>query len=81
MAHHKRKKARVNMGSGSQNYLKRKHGEDWRWMQDTPKWWHVLHHSRPHRRATKRLETKIMKGEDPDDIAWPVARKPHIYYW
>lgn len=84
MAHHKRKRPRASMGRGSDNDLKRKYANDpqgWHWYRNTPSSWNLVFHTRPHRRATKRLENKIMKGEDPDGIAWPVARKPHIYYW
>lgn len=81
MAHHKRKKARANQRTGSKNDLKRKFGYDWYWLRDEPLWWDVIHHRRPTRRANKRCEVKIMKGEDPDNIAWPLYKKPHIYYW
>lgn len=84
MAHHKRKRPRILTGSGSKNGLARemkKRQIEWRWYQNTPTSHHILFHHRPKRRAVKCFEAKIMKGEDPDNIAWPIARKPHHYYW
>lgn len=84
MAHHKRKKARIHMGIGSSNDLRRrfeKEGTHWKWYRMTPSSWHQVYHHRPRRRKERQLEVKIMKGEDPDGLAWPVARKPHNYYW
>lgn len=82
MAHHKRKKARTRMSQGSQNYIKRALGkEDWRWYADSPSAHNILYHSRPKRRDTRHLERMIVKGQDPDEIVWPHAKKPIIYYW
>ena len=50
-------------------------------MRQWPAWHDILFHSRPHRRATQRLAWEIVRGADPDDIAWPLRRKPHKYYW
>lgn len=51
-------------------------------MNRWPAWWDRLFHTRPKRVATKRLERAILRGADPDDLAWPLnSRKPHIYYW
>lgn len=50
-------------------------------MGSYPAWWDREFHTRPHRAATKRLERKIITGADPDDIVWPLRRKPHRYYW
>jgi hypothetical protein len=41
----------------------------------------IIFHTRPQRRVTRQLEHRITRGADPDDIAWPLLRKPHIYYW
>lgn len=84
MAHHKRKRPRSHMGQGSSNDIAREmkeRGLEWRWYQNTPSSHHIVFHHRPKRRETKRLLTQILKGEDPEKVAWPVARKPHIYYW
>lgn len=51
------------------------------WMNSWPAWWDLVFHRRPPRRRTKRLEQAVMQGRDPDDIAWPVAKKPHNYFW
>ena len=84
MAHHKRGKARVQMGQGSTNNLKRRfkgNTEKWKWYKGTPSAHNIIFHHRPRRREERRLETQIKKGVDPDGIAWPTARKPHHYYW
>lgn len=48
----------------------------------TPAHWNILHHSRPRRRRTAQLATKLLKGTEPDDLVWDLGnRKPHIYYW
>lgn len=84
MANHKRKRPRSLAGMGSCNDLKREFADDpqgWHWYRSTPSSWNIVFHHRPKRREIKRLEQKILKGEDPDNIAWPMARKPHVYYW
>ncbi len=48
----------------------------------TPKWWRKLHMSRPRRRENTVACIRIMKGDDPDGMAFPLGnRKPHVYYW
>lgn len=84
MAHHKRKRSRALSGIGSCNDVIRemkKRGESWRWYESTPSSHHIVFHHRPKRREVKRLEQAIVKGADPDDIPWPLAKKPHVYYW
>lgn len=51
-------------------------------MASYPAWWDRLFHTRP-RRAREKLMTKaILAGKlDADNIAWPLAKKPHIWYW
>lgn len=51
------------------------------WMYWYPAWHDILFHRRPHRRATKEVEGKLLRGADPDDLVWPVSKKPHVYYW
>jgi hypothetical protein len=47
-----------------------------------PRWHDILYHNRPHRSATKRLERAVLMGwVDAEDAAWPLAKKPHQYYW
>lgn len=84
MANHKRKKARSHMGQGSSNYLKRKFKDtpfEWKWWQGTPSSHNIIFHHRPRRRKERELSRKILKGADSNNIAWPLAKKPHEYYW
>ena len=37
----------------------------------TPQW----------RARSHKCERQIMRGSDPDGLAWPLYTKPHIYYW
>ena len=51
-------------------------------MSGSPRNWDILHHSRPHRRRTDKLVRNIMIGKaDPEATSWPLAHKPHIYYY
>ena len=48
----------------------------------TPKWWRKLHMTRPKRREDAYLCMRIIKGDDPEGIAFPLGNhKPHVYYW
>ncbi len=48
----------------------------------TPQWWIKDYMTKPRRRESTRLCYSIIKGEDPENIAWPLGnKKPHIYYW
>ncbi|WP_159805487.1 hypothetical protein [Litoreibacter roseus] len=86
MAHYKRKRSRLkgrNKGysaKGLERRLKVK-AEDLRWLQNYPRWHDKLHHIRPSRRAERKRERELLKGIDPDNLAWPVSRKPHHYFW
>ena len=51
------------------------------WMGSWPAWWDIIYHRRPHRARTKALKRKLMAGVDPDNVVWPVPKKPHNYYW
>ena len=47
-----------------------------------PGWWNRIHHIRPARRLCHQIEQALLTGDlDPDDATWPVAKKPHVYYW
>lgn len=46
-----------------------------------PKWWDILHHTRPHRAKSKAITKKVMMGADAEDVSWPLNHKPHSYYW
>lgn len=59
-----------------------KRGIHYYWLDNWPSAWDLVYHRRPPRRRTKALEGVVMRGDrDPDDIAWPLAKKPHLYYW
>jgi len=53
----------------------------WRWLCSEPRWWRTLHKHKPRRSATKELINKIYKGYDIEDLAYPLDKKPWIYYW
>jgi hypothetical protein len=53
----------------------------WRY-DNTPKYWRKLHMTKPRRRANAFFCMRIMKGVDPDGMAFPLGNhKPHWYYW
>lgn len=84
MANYKKRKSRVCMGRGSHNDLKRRFKDDtsrWLWWMGTPRYWRLTQMTRPKRRLEKKLLHDILRGADADDIAWPVTKKPHWYYW
>ncbi len=48
----------------------------------TPKWWMKLYMTRPRSRVNKKLCHAVLRGKDPDGIAFPLGNsKPHEYYW
>lgn len=52
------------------------------WMANWPRYWDILHHTRPTRRREKVLINRVLGGKiDPEDAAWPLHKKPHKYYW
>ena len=73
MANYKRGYPRTSARSGrnSRGY----------WLAHWPRWHDIVFHTRPRRREETRLLSKVMHDGDPDMIAWPVSKKPHIYYW
>ena len=84
MAHFKRKRARsASSGSYSANGLTRRLGigDDKIIGWGYPRSWDKIMHTRPTRAARRRLEHKVLRGADADDMTWPCGRKPHIYYW
>lgn len=53
-----------------------------RFPRGTPKWWRKLHMTRPKRRENALYCFRVMKGEDPEGMAFPLGNcKPHVYYW
>ena len=82
MANFRRNKPRLRTSRG---YSRRTGRERFKkhhpWMCWWPAWWDILHHSRPQRRRDMRCEKAVLNGADPDNIVWPLSRKPHQYYW
>lgn len=85
MAHFKRKRARTARSSRySSNGLKYRLGDrydDRMWIGGWPRQHDILFHTRPTRRKKQRLEKKVLRGSDTEDMVWPDGRKPHVYYW
>lgn len=84
MANYKKHKSRVNMGRGSHNDLKCRFKDDtsrWLWWMSTPRYWRLTRMTRPKRREEKQLLRAVLRGKDYDNMVWPVAKKPHWYYW
>lgn len=51
-------------------------------MNGHPAWWDRNFHTKPRRAKEKRLLRNVQIGKvDPDNVAWPLLKKPHIYYW
>lgn len=86
MAHYKRKRSRLAgrqkgySGKGLERRLKLV-SEDLRWLENWPRWHDKIYHTRPRRREESKLVREVLKDGDPDNIAWPLSRKPHEYYW
>jgi hypothetical protein len=51
------------------------------WLGSWPRWHDIIFHSRPRRRAERRFEHAVLRGADADDLAWPLSKRPHEYYW
>jgi hypothetical protein len=85
LAHYKRKRPRTSGGGYySRNGLKHRLGdrhERFMWLHNWPRSWDKIVHTGPTRARTRDLERKVMKGEDPCNMAWPLWKKPHDYYW
>ena len=83
MANFKRKMPRARTSSGYSNRVGRarfaKHHPAW--MCAWPAWHDIIYHRRPHRRETAQLVRAALMGADLDEIAWPLSKKPHHYYW
>lgn len=48
----------------------------------TPSWWVNMCMNRPKRYTNKHFCYRILNGDDPNKIVWPVGnRKPHKWYW
>jgi hypothetical protein len=75
MAHYKRRRPRI---AGTRNPTSRGH-----WLNHYPRWWDIMHHTRPRRRDERRITWLVLTGDlDPDAATWPLGNsRPHIYYW
>lgn len=59
----------------------RKFGDSWNWM-GTPSWWIRQMMTRPQRQEVRRLVKRTMELVDCEDAPlFPLAKKPHKYYW
>lgn len=51
-------------------------------MQNNPRWFDIVFHTRPARRRSKELVRAVLAGRvDADSAAWPVGKAPQQYYW
>ena len=56
-------------------------GKNWRWMT-TPGSWTRLMMTRPQRQRVRKLSDDLKRLADLEDAPeFPVAKKPHAYYW
>lgn len=52
------------------------------WLNTWPASYDIIYHTRPSRRAMSRLLRCVVTGQvDPDAVAWPLSKRPHVYYW
>jgi hypothetical protein len=58
-----------------------KHGVEYYPISHTPSWWIREFHTVEQRAQEKALCQKVVGGVDADGLNWPLARKPHHYYW
>jgi len=63
---------KIDWGDGSK-------GRKYNW--GYPRWHDILYHHRPRRRAEARCLNAVRQGSDPEDMAWPLSKKSHRYYW
>ncbi|MDX8355580.1 hypothetical protein SLH47_24725 [Cognatiyoonia sp. IB215182] len=86
MAHYKRKRSRLagrKAGYSSKGLERRLKltSDEVLWLGNWPRWHDKLYHTRPRRREENKLTREVLKGSDPDNMAWPLNRKPHEHYW
>lgn len=64
------------------NQKKRTFGSSYWWMQNYPKWWDHIFHTKPRRakerQALDRVKRDLYNGENE---LFPLDHKPHEYYW
>lgn len=51
------------------------------WLWNEPKEWRKLYKHTPRRSELAHKLAQIKKGYDPENMVWPLDRKPWIYYW
>ena len=51
-----------------------------KWSARDPKAWRKMMHTRPRRRANKKICHDILDGIDPDSLSHPLEKKPHLYW-
>jgi hypothetical protein len=57
-------------------------GDNWGWLSATPGWWTRAIMTRPQRAKTRQLLGKVKHLDDLEEAPlFPLAKKPHIYYW
>ena len=70
-------------GKSLQKELAQYHG-DTGWSRNTPSWWIRQFMTRPQRQQVRQLSQKVLQmpiGELIDCPLYPLAKKPHHYYW
>jgi hypothetical protein len=56
--------------------------DEFNMMANWPRWWDIMHHTRPARRKNRQTLNRVLREVvDPDGAFWCDGRKPHIYYW
>jgi hypothetical protein len=55
------------------------HGINYYPISHTPSWWIHDMHTVQQRADERRLLHRVLHGNN--EQVWPLARKPHIYYW
>lgn len=51
-------------------------------MNGEPRWHTIIEHNRRQRAKVRTATRKALKDEiDAEEAIWPLAKKPHIYYW
>lgn len=58
-----------------------RHGVAYYPISHTPSWWIHDMHTVKQRGQERAFEFRVLAGDDPDGMVWPLARRPHIYYW
>lgn len=78
--YHHGHKAKRKLFESTGKKLPRNH-QRWHWMS-TPSWWINEFMTRPQRQKVRQLVSKTFRLSDIEDAPeFPLAKKPHIYYW